>query len=162
MAALREGFQTARDRHGLQHQKCRWQRPSVLGYLAPIMAGIKSSPGKETLLLRGARVLSGGADLGCPAIFISRGRIVAIGPEATKQAKGSGCSRLGLSGYTLTPGFVDLHTHGAAGVDFVEATAAEFEFAMQHYLAHGVTSLLVSLYPTSWAKSLKVCLQNIF
>ena len=120
------------------------------------MAGIKSSPGKETLLLRGARVLSGGADLGCPAILISGGRIVAIGPEATKQAKGSGCRRLRLSGYTLTPGFVDLHTHGAAGVDFVEATAAEFEFAMQHYLAHGVTSLLVSLYPTSWAKSLKV------
>jgi N-acetylglucosamine-6-phosphate deacetylase len=120
------------------------------------MAGIKSSAQKETFLLRGARVLSGGEDLGRPAVFIAAGRIAAIGPEARKKARGSGCRRLDLSGYTLAPGFVDLHTHGAAGVDFVEATAEEFEFAMQHYLAHGVTSLLVSLYPTSWAKSLKV------
>lgn len=120
------------------------------------MAGIKSSPGKETLLLRGARVLSGGEDLGRPGILISGGRIVAIGSEAAKKARGSGCRRLDLDGFTLTPGFVDLHTHGAAGVDFVEASAGEFERAMEHYLAHGVTSLLVSLYPTSWAKSLKV------
>ena len=120
------------------------------------MAGIKSSPQKETFLLRGARVLSGGEDHGRPAVFIQGGRIAAIGPEASRQARGSGCRRLNLSGYTLAPGFVDLHTHGAAGVDFVEATAEEFEFAMRHYLAHGVTSLLVSLYPSSWAKSLKV------
>ena len=120
------------------------------------MAGIKSSPEKETLLLRGARVLSGGEDLGSPGVLISGGRIVAVGPEATKKARGTRCERLKLDGYTLAPGFVDLHTHGAAGVDFVEASAEEFETAMAHYLAHGVTSLLVSIYPTSWARSLKV------
>ena len=127
-----------------------------MGYLAPIMAGIKSSPEKETLLLRGARVLSGGEDLGRTGVLVSGGRIVAMGTEAAKKARGIRCERLKLDGYTLTPGFVDLHTHGAAGVDFVEASAEEFETAMAHYLAHGVTSLLVSIYPTSWAKSLKV------
>ena len=120
------------------------------------MAGIKSSPEKETLLLRGARVLSGGEDLGRTGVLVSGGRIVAMGTEASKKARGIRCERLKLDGYTLTPGFVDLHTHGAAGVDFVEASAEEFETAMAHYLAHGVTSLLVSIYPTSWAKSLKV------
>ena len=120
------------------------------------MAGIKSLPEKETLLLRGARVLSGGEDLGRAGVLISGGRIVAVGAEAVKKARGSGCGRLSLDGFTLTPGFVDLHTHGAAGVDFVEASTGEFERSMAHYLSHGVTSLLVSLYPTSWAKSLKV------
>ncbi len=120
------------------------------------MAGSKSEPEKETYLLRGARVLSGGEDLGNPGVLISGGRIVAVGPEATKKARGTRCERLKLDGYTLAPGFVDLHTHGAAGVDFVEASAEEFEAAMAHYLAHGVTSLLVSIYPTSWARSLKV------
>ena len=120
------------------------------------MAGIKSSPEKETLLLRGARVLSGGEDLGSPGVLISGGRIVAVGPEAAKLARGTRCTRLKLDGFTLTPGFVDLHTHGAGGVDFVEASAEEFESSMAHYLAHGVTSLLVSVYPTSWARSLKV------
>ena len=89
-------------------------------------------------------------------MLVSGGRIVAMGTEATKKARGTRCERLKLDGFTLTPGFVDLHTHGAAGVDFVEASAEEFETAMAHYLAHGVTSLLVSIYPTSWARSLKV------
>ncbi|SVD37637.1 uncharacterized protein METZ01_LOCUS390491, partial [marine metagenome] len=120
------------------------------------MAGIKSASEKETLLLRGARVLSGGKDLGKAGVLISGGRIAAVGAEAVKKARGSGCGRLSLDGFTLMPGFVDLHTHGAAGVDFVEASAGEFERSMAHYLSHGVTSLLVSLYPTSWAKSLKV------
>ena len=120
------------------------------------MAGSKSAPEKETWLLRGARVLSGGEDLGRIGVLVSGGRIVAMGTEATKKARGTRCERLKLDGYTLAPGFVDLHTHGAAGVDFVEASAEEFETAMAHYLAHGVTSLLVSIYPTSWAKSLKV------
>jgi len=120
------------------------------------MAGSKSAPEKETWLLRGARVLSGGEDLGRTGVLVSGGRIVAMGTEATKKARGTRCERLKLDGYTLAPGFVDLHTHGAAGVDFVEASAEEFETAMAHYLAHGVTSLLVSIYPTSWAKSLKV------
>ena len=120
------------------------------------MAGSKSAPEKETWLLRGARVLSGGEDLGRTGVLVSGGRIVAMGTEAGKKARGIRCERLKLDGYTLTPGFVDLHTHGAAGVDFVEASAEEFETAMAHYLAHGVTSLLVSIYPTSWAKSLKV------
>ena len=120
------------------------------------MAGSKSAPEKETWLLRGARVLSGGEDLGRIGVLVSGGRVVAMGTEATKKARGTRCERLKLDGYTLAPGFVDLHTHGAAGVDFVEASAEEFETAMAHYLAHGVTSLLVSIYPTSWAKSLKV------
>ena len=101
-------------------------------------------------------MLSGGEDLGRTGVLVSGGRIVAMGTEATKKARGTRCERLKLDGYTLAPGFVDLHTHGAAGVDFVEASAEEFETAMAHYLAHGVTSLLVSIYPTSWAKSLKV------
>ena len=120
------------------------------------MAGSKSAPEKETWLLRGARVLSGGEDLGRTGVLVSGGRIVAMGTEAAKKARGTRCERLKLDGYTLAPGFVDLHTHGAAGVDFVEASAEEFETAMAHYLAHGVTSLLVSIYPTSWARSLKV------
>ncbi len=80
----------------------------------------------------------------------------AVGPAARRMARGNGVRRVDLVGRTLVPGLVDLHTHGAAGVDFVEASPQELESSMAHYLAHGVTSLLVSVYPSSWKKSLVV------
>jgi N-acetylglucosamine-6-phosphate deacetylase len=80
----------------------------------------------------------------------------AVGSGARRKARGNDVRRVDLAGCTLVPGLVDLHTHGAAGVDFVEASPEELEGSMAHYLRHGVTALLVSVYPSSWKKSLAV------
>lgn len=39
----------------------------------------------------------------------------------------------------LTQGFVDIHTHGALGVDFSHATQEDIEKVEKYYLSHGVT-----------------------
>ena len=45
-------------------------------------------------------------------------------------------------GYYLSPGFVELHTHGAGGADFMDGTAEAFEKACRMHLSHGTTTLL--------------------
>lgn len=45
------------------------------------------------------------------------------------------------AGLTILPGFVDLHVHGAAGVDIMEGGAAGSVVARSH-ARHGTTALL--------------------
>jgi N-acetylglucosamine-6-phosphate deacetylase len=47
-----------------------------------------------------------------------------------------------LEGGYLAPGFVDLHVHGGAGADFMDATADAFRTVCQAHSRHGTTSLL--------------------
>lgn len=51
-----------------------------------------------------------------------------------------------LSGKIATPGFVDLHVHGAMNHDFTEATEESIQEIVKHFLRHGTTGLLATLY----------------
>jgi N-acetylglucosamine-6-phosphate deacetylase len=42
----------------------------------------------------------------------------------------------------LAPGFIDIHVHGGAGADFMDATDAAFRAVCQAHARHGTTSLL--------------------
>src|SRR5579864_669648 len=44
-------------------------------------------------------------------------------------------------GLYLSPGFVDIHVHGGAGSDFMDAAAADIETVFRYHAAHGTTSL---------------------
>lgn len=45
----------------------------------------------------------------------------------------------------VIPGLIDIHTHGAGGGDFIEATEESFNTAGKMHLSHGVTTLLPTL-----------------
>lgn len=90
------------------------------------------------------------------AVLAGQGRVLALGAAADRLGRRGGAEVLDLDGHYLAPGFVDLHTHGAVGVDFVRASREELERSLRHYLAHGVTTLLLSLYPSPPAASLRV------
>lgn len=49
-------------------------------------------------------------------------------------------------GNTLLPGFIDVHTHGALGHEFMEPDAATWQMLLHYYASHGVTSLLASTW----------------
>lgn len=53
----------------------------------------------------------------------------------------AGADIVDAGGNFLAPGFVDIHIHGGAGSDFMDATAADVEKVFRYHAAHGTTSL---------------------
>src|SRR5450756_1560873 len=45
-------------------------------------------------------------------------------------------------GMYLSPGFIDIHTHGGGGHDYMEGTVEAVLQAVRTHLAHGTTSIL--------------------
>ena len=78
------------------------------------------------------------------SIAIESGRIREIG-----KATGPGDKTVDLSGATLIPGWVDIHNHGAVGVDVNDA-GVDGLLAIASFLArNGVTSWVPTLVPDS-------------
>lgn len=75
------------------------------------------------------------------SILVEDGRIKAFGRcEAPTD-----CQTEDLGGKLMTPGFIDLHVHGGAGIDFMQNDPAGICAAARAHLEHGTTTLL----PTS-------------
>ncbi|HEV7857200.1 MAG TPA: N-acetylglucosamine-6-phosphate deacetylase [Pyrinomonadaceae bacterium] len=100
----------------------------------------------ETLLLRGARVVLPDRIEEAGDLFIESGSIARInGPAGNVVA--SADRILDLSGLTLYPGFIDVHIHGAMGVDTMEATPDLLHRVARFLAQHGITGWLPTLVP---------------
>lgn len=75
-------------------------------------------------------------------VEINGSRISYVGEKRNTAEKTIDCT-----GQFVSPGFIDMHTHGAGGYDFMEATEEAFLEAGKTHAAHGTTTLL----PTSMA-----------
>ncbi|MBE6589423.1 MAG: N-acetylglucosamine-6-phosphate deacetylase [Ruminococcaceae bacterium] len=94
-------------------------------------------------LLRGARVWMRDRKFAedC-SVLIEDDRILAVG----KACDGHGADRvIELSGGTLIPGLVDVHTHGRCGFDFCDADGDALLRMKEDYARHGVTSVMATL-----------------
>jgi N-acetylglucosamine-6-phosphate deacetylase len=100
---------------------------------------------ESSLLLRGAAIVGTHAVTTDASLLVRDGRIVHIGAgEGTREAQ-----VLDLSGLTLWPGFVDVHNHGAAGIDVNEADADSLHTAARFLATRGVTGWLPTLVPAA-------------
>lgn len=52
-----------------------------------------------------------------------------------------------LDGYMMAPSFIDLHVHGAVGIDYIEAEEADMRQISDFMLSRGVTGVLATVYP---------------
>jgi N-acetylglucosamine-6-phosphate deacetylase len=89
------------------------------------------------------------------ALVIDRGRIVAL---AERDAIGSDTHPIDVGGRLITPGLIDIHTHGALGHTFNEPTRKAFAAICDENARHGVTSLCATLAPAPMA-DLKQCFE---
>ncbi len=63
-----------------------------------------------------------------------------------------------LQNQYLSPGFIDIHTHGAGGADFMDQTAESMYHACYTHMKHGTTSIVPTTL-TSTRESLKEFLE---
>ena len=97
------------------------------------------------LLLRGASIITPDGPLEGAALLVENGRIARV--FADERDTPRQVDALNLDGLQLWPGFVDLHIHGARGVDVNEADADGLRSVSQYLVAQGVTAWLPTLVP---------------
>jgi len=104
---------------------------------------MNKSPRK--LLLRDARIVLPNRIVEDGTIHIEDEQIVSINEGQTE----TDAETLSLGGATVLPGFIDVHIHGAAGVDVMEASADGLAVVSGYLATQGVTGWLATLVPGS-------------
>ncbi len=102
-----------------------------------------SQKSEKSFLLRNARVVLPKHVIEDGAILIEDGRIASI-----KQLPGRlRENELDLQNLTVYPGLIDVHIHGAVGVDTMDASASDLDRVSQFLTTRGVTGWLPTLVP---------------
>ncbi len=108
---------------------------------------------KKTLLKHAKLYTNGGFSEG--NLLICDGKIEALGPGVLAD-----CETIDLNGAYLTPGFLDVHTHGAAGVDVNAADVAGLERIGKFFASQGTTGWLASVLTDTEEQTIW-CLEQI-
>lgn len=104
---------------------------------------MNKSPRK--LLLRDAKIVLANRIIEDGTILIEDDRIAAISENQTD----ADAEILSLGGLTVLPGFIDVHNHGAVGVDVMGASADGLAEVSAYLATQGVTGWLATLVPGS-------------
>lgn len=105
------------------------------------------APTNNSLLLQDARIVLSDRVVENSALLIEEGRIARI--DAAAAALPAVAARRDLNGLTLYPGMIDVHIHGAVGVDTTAANRDELDRVSQFLAANGVTGWLPTLVPAA-------------
>ena len=91
-------------------------------------------------IFTGGAVFTGG-ELVNTEVLVAGDRIAAIDDALPRE----GCEVLDLRGNILSPGFIDVHTHGGDGVDINAADHAQLAKLSRFFASQGVTGFLASI-----------------
>jgi N-acetylglucosamine-6-phosphate deacetylase len=96
----------------------------------------------EKIKIHNGQLITPYRNRGIGYVVVEGDKIVEIGEGDRKIA---GCKEIDAQGGYITPGFIDIHTHGGGGHDFMDGTRKAFLGAARTHAAHGTTLL----YPTT-------------
>jgi N-acetylglucosamine-6-phosphate deacetylase len=82
------------------------------------------------------RVIDGGS------IVVEDGRIASVSDAVAGEG-------LDCSGLVLLPGFIDVHIHGSAGIDVMDATAEQLSVVAEYLASQGVTGWVPTFVPAA-------------
>lgn len=82
-------------------------------------------------------------------LVVDNGKIVAFGQGPFQCPQTSSSTVVDCHGLYLSPGFVDIHTHGAGGADFMDGSVDAIITAARMHLKHGTTTLLPTTLTSS-------------
>jgi N-acetylglucosamine-6-phosphate deacetylase len=96
------------------------------------------------LALEHAEILTPQGLLKDGTVLIEEGRIRAVGPTAGLDVP-RGTDHRDLRGRLIMPGYIDCHTHGGFGHDFMDCSPAEARNMLSRFAQHGVTGVLATI-----------------
>ncbi len=103
---------------------------------------------KSELLLRNARVVLPNGVAESASVLIEGDRLARI-TRTPEPGVNHAHKEQDLLGLTLFPGFIDVHIHGAVGVDTMDATADGLKRVSEFLASQGVTAWLPTLVPAA-------------
>ena len=96
----------------------------------------------ETIKIINGKIVTGG-ECFAGIVVLKDGVIDYVGTEDVQVSEDA--KIIDAQGCYVTPGFIDMHTHGAGGADFMDGTVEAYLTAARTHAIHGTTLL----YPTT-------------
>jgi len=110
--------------------------PGARGTARPATTSPQPATGTRPLILSGATVV-------LPTGTVKDGRVIIDGTRITGAAP-ENARVLDVTGFTLVPGFVDIHNHGGGGASFTSGTVDDVLKGIHTHRLHGTTTLVAS------------------
>lgn len=96
----------------------------------------------NSLNLNNARVVLPDRVMDSGSVAIESGRIASV-------SDGTSATGIDLSGSVLFPGFIDVHIHGSAGIDVMDASAEQLSEISEYLASQGITGWVPTFVPAS-------------
>ncbi|SFP68491.1 N-acetylglucosamine-6-phosphate deacetylase [Caldicoprobacter faecalis] len=102
----------------------------------------------DRILIFNAKILTPYRLIDNGSILVENGKIVEV---SRGRLPVSECIAIDAKGYYVSPGFIDIHTHGGGGYDFMDGTVEAYLGAARKHACYGTTAMV----PTTLTSSLE-------
>jgi len=95
----------------------------------------------DRLIIANGRVITPWQVLAKGQVVVEKGKIIEV-RESSEPPREPQAIVIDATGKTVVPGYIDIHVHGAAGCDTMDATPQAIQGMAQFFARHGVTGFL--------------------